>query len=93
MAKILKYPISSLFEGRDIVSIQLPRDARPVHVDFQHGSLYLWAIVDTDVEEIKYRNFLIIGTGIDLPTDKRWSYMTSLLTKGYVWHIFIQRKD
>jgi hypothetical protein len=59
--KVFKY---DLFLGpQDKANVVLPKGAKPLHVDFQHGFFRLWAEIDPDITETETRTFEIFGTG------------------------------
>ena len=102
MKTIHKYALS--FPRRDNSKLQftmiLPKDAHILHVAMQRDCEYpmMWVIVDTD-SETEYRELVAIGTGVELPKDKFYTYLGTVqmsiadnLTGGkqefLVWHYF-----
>lgn len=47
-------------------TIEMPKGARIIHVGFQRGTLYVWALVDSTAPK-ETRNFLIYSTGDVFP--------------------------
>lgn len=81
MHKVFKYQ----FSGLEIETFQIPRAARIVYVDVQHGYTTMWALVDTE-NEMSIRRFQIVGTGHEIPF--QGSYIGSVQMPPFVWHVF-----
>lgn len=58
MNTIYKYPL----HVADIQEVKLPAGATPLTVEVQHGSLCLWAFVDTNAS-LETRTIYMYGTG------------------------------
>ena len=73
----------------DMVTLDLPQGAEPLHVDVQGGRVWLWARVDPSQPEVP-RVFRIAGTGHDLgPANNAPHVGTVLLHDGrLVFHVF-----
>lgn len=86
MKTIYKYKLSL---ESDIVFINMPMDAFVIHVDIQHGDVYLWAMVDTDAA-MERRIFRVIGTGHPAEDVGLTQHIGSFLVLNgtYVFHIF-----
>lgn len=84
MTSIYKYKLSQNQETQ----VDLPKGAKPLKVDVQHGSIFLWAIVDTDAEE-ETRTFEVFGTGHFMKPAER-NYINTFFVDGgtYVFHAF-----
>lgn len=94
----LSFPRSN--NNRLQFTMVLPKDARILHIAMRMDNEYpmMWAVVDTD-SEIEYRELVVIGTGVELPEDKFYTYLGTVqmviadnLTGGrqkfFVWHYF-----
>lgn len=78
--------------------LALPVDAEILCIQAQHGTLQLWAIVDTSpTAEVESRTFEICGTGqqlTELTDEYRFHLGTVQMTNGnLVWHIFEVHTD
>lgn len=84
MKTVYKYPIE--FPADEVV-LDLPFDAVFVSIGVQNGGLFLWAMVDPEAAEAKYR-LLVRGTGhpIDEAADPLGSFM--LHGGALVFHVF-----
>lgn len=83
--KIFKYKI----ELTDHPSIDMPINAKILHLDDQYGDLFLWAEIDEE-ETVVPTSFRIYGTG-HLLDEGHSSYTfigTVLDRRGLVWHIY-----
>ena len=56
MLKVFKYEVSVDF------TLNLPKGAKPLAIQNQHGAVYLWALVDPS-EPFSPRHFRLVGTG------------------------------
>jgi len=83
MLKVFKYPV----EVNDIIEIQLPAGAKPLHFEMQHGRLCLWALVDPSQPTTPSR-FRMAGTGH--PIDTCGPYINTTVVPGgdLVFHFF-----
>lgn len=82
-----KYPV----EVRDIIEVQMPAGALPLHFDFQRGVLCVWAVIDPDALEVETKRFRMAGTGHDLDVGETpIRFMNTLLLHGgeLVFHFF-----
>lgn len=69
----------------DTQYVQMPRDARLLHVGEQYGTLCVWALVNPSAPLIG-RFILISGTGHSVPNGP---YVGSAVMGGaFVWHVF-----
>lgn len=71
--------------------LNMPVNAKIIHVDDQHGVLCLWAEVDRDEELVPFltmpRQFYVVGTGHTFDrTGKR--YLGSVIQDSFVWHVY-----
>lgn len=84
---VYKYPIPF----QDEVTLDLPRGAQILSVDFQFDQLCLWALVDSDEQATSQRRLRIAGTGHKLDMTHYYHHpLGTLLTDGgrFVWHVF-----
>ena len=73
------------------VSVQMPKDAKPLLMEHQNGSIYLWALVDTDEPVQSWRKFRYYGTGESLSPETEHIYINTFFTgedHTFVWHAF-----
>ncbi len=87
MATIWKFP---LLLGRRV--IEMPRHARVLTVQVQHGTPYLWVLVNPDAATAP-RIFRVFGTGhpVEFPEDDGDYVGTFQLQGGaLVFHVFEQ---
>lgn len=95
MFTIYKYPIpfSEMREDRrDTFNLDLPVGARILHVDYQHGNPFIWAMVEPS-KFLESRSFFIAGTGQSLGDRAPfmvWTHISTFLSpdEDFVWHIF-----
>ena len=100
MSKVIhKYPI---YDKQTIIKMPFPAQILSVNYD-PTGDLYVWAVHDNDYPKgdfVKYE-FLMIGTGelTDEPLnvlndqpDRGYDYYTTLVSKAFVWHIFMRMR-
>lgn len=66
--------------------IDMPKEAKLLAVQVQHGVPQLWAEVDTDNAK-EYRTFAIYGTGNMLPSDPG-KYVGTFQDGIFVWHLY-----
>ena len=85
--RIYKYYI-----GLGEVSVQMPKDAKPLRMDQQEGHVYLWALVDTNEPPQTWRKFVCYPTGESLSPMAEYIYINTFFTGGedhpFVWHAF-----
>jgi hypothetical protein len=82
MQTIWKFPLA-VTDG--VQTIEMPKNARIVHVDAQFGAPCLWASVDSNRPKQR-RNFVIYGTGDEITAIG--PYIGTVLIASFVWHIF-----
>lgn len=73
------------FDIDDEINLSMPADAKILHVDVQHGSPTIWALVNPDYLNIN-RKFYIRGTGHDV--SPLLSYIKTFYMGSFVWHLF-----
>jgi hypothetical protein len=80
---VWKYPLSN--RPAHII-IYMPKGAFLLDVMDQVGVITLWAQVDRDEQEMEQREFVIIGTGWDVPDNG--IYHGTVQISPYVWHVY-----
>lgn len=85
--KIFKY---KLLPGEPV---QMPAGAQVISAHEQTGDICVWALVPNPGTKLEPRNFLVVGTGHEIPRPMRdWSHRfvgTVLLEGGtLVFHVF-----
>jgi hypothetical protein len=86
MKTIYKYALQK--QGKNIV--EMPRNARILHVGTQSDHPYVWALIDTD-NPMEDRYFWIIGTGYEMPvTLSDLRHIGTFITRdgSFVGHVF-----
>jgi hypothetical protein len=85
MKAVYKYDLSI----DDYVTIKLPRGAKVLTAQVQHGDIKLWAFVNTE-EELEDRLFRIVGTGHPLQNARFLNYIATvqLMAGPLVFHVF-----
>ena len=83
MKTVYKYDVAM----NDTSAIQMPAGAELLHVDVQHGSPKLWALVDTEAP-LELREFHMAGTG--WPADGFGKHVGTFTLQGgaLVFHLF-----
>ena len=85
--KIFKYPLQVTGEQ----TIKLPYPAHIQSLGEQEGQLVAWAVVDDKREADNEVDFLIVGTGHELP-DQLPNHIqftdTVQMSNGLVWHVY-----
>lgn len=83
LQQIWKFPLAMYDDGS--ADVEMPADARVLHVGAQGRTICLWAMVSPDAERIT-RKFRVVGTG--WPIAKMGRYIGTVHVDGYVWHVF-----
>lgn len=65
MHTVYKYPLDGYADRQ---TIELPKGAQPLSVQFQNGQLCLWALVDTNLGLGRY-TVQMYGTGHEIDAD------------------------
>lgn len=65
--------------------LELPKEAKILHIADQYGYIRLWALVDP-VASNETRTFQVFGTG--QPVYPAADYIGTLQMEPFVWHIF-----
>lgn len=82
MKRIWKYTLTPICE------LDIPKGAKVLSVEVQHGKPRIWILVDTDAE-MESRTFCSYGTGHDIPDDPGAYIGTLQLKEGtLVFHVF-----
>jgi hypothetical protein len=80
--KIYKYKIE------DQETAMMPRDAKLLHVGFQHSHVTVWALVDPEAPLVE-RQMAVFGTGWEISEKDAERYVgTVQVPYGLVWHVF-----
>lgn len=74
----------------DATLLVVPEGARVLSVGQEQGNIRMWMLVDKDQPVKVDRTFLAVGTGFELPVNRRTDYLGTVpgLTDGLVCHIF-----
>lgn len=83
MHKIYKYPIKLQSENH----IELPVGAEILHIGVQDGTIYIWTLFNTEIQETEIRKIHAIGTGFPFNKGNK-KHLTTVLMSRFVWHIF-----
>lgn len=83
--RIHKYPL----RVTDVVRLQMPKGAKPLCAQTQHGEPYLWAAVDADAPNVEHI-INIAGTGHERSDISVGQYVGSfqMLEGALVFHVF-----
>lgn len=85
MKTIYKYTL----EVTDEQTVNMPSGAKILHLEEQHSSICMWALVDREEPNIA-RIFQIFGTGHQIPESALRTYIATVLTDQgrFAWHVF-----
>lgn len=85
MSRIYEYQL----EPRMVAAITVPKHARVLTVQMRRDVPCMWVLADPNAELIQ-RQFLIAGTGFDLPPSmwRQWTYHGTFQTGELVLHVF-----
>ncbi len=89
MAKLMKKIWKYTLPVSDYPVISMPKGARVLSVDVQHGKVQVWALVDPEAPTELHR-FMMVGTGHCL-TEKcveSMRFIGTVQMGDFVWHIF-----
>jgi hypothetical protein len=81
------------FPINNAVVIEMPANARILHVECQDGQPCLWALVDPKAQRVS-RVFHIFGTGheIDEAQLATLEFIATFQQTPFVWHLFGHKK-
>jgi hypothetical protein len=83
---VYKYPVRP-----DKAELTLPRGARPLTVQIQHGELQMWVQENPDEVLMDIWEVYIVGTGHVHDDLDEYDYLTTFQTGSVlVWHVFIR---
>ena len=86
MKAIWKYTLQP-----DNTTMEMPKGAKVLHVDEQHGSICIWAEVDSE-QPTEERKFEIFGTGHEMPSIKGLfrKYVGTAKMQGgtFIFHVY-----
>lgn len=93
---IYRYPIalsSEKLRGNETTIVTVPKGAFLLTVKWHKGSLNVWFVVDTEIEETEDVEFLVLGTGFarfSQETMERISFVGTAINKAIeeVYHVF-----
>ena len=77
-----------LLEITDLQTVELPKSAEYLDIQFQDKTLVLWAVVDANDKEFRTDEITIIGTGNHFP-NRAINHYKTVQDNGFVWHIFL----
>lgn len=66
----------------------MPRAAKVLCVQVQHGAPQIWALVGNEAETVEARPFRVFGTGQEMPGGLSYLGTFQLSGGGLVWHLF-----
>jgi hypothetical protein len=72
-------------------TLSLPKNYQILSVQFQAGTICLWALIDNEEQNLEQVTIMIIGTGksgIQGQYKENYKYLATLQHNGYVWHVF-----
>lgn len=78
------------------IHIKMPVGAKVLHVGMQGthwlgaaGGACMWAEVNPE-HDVEYRDFRVFATGESIPEDHAHplAYRGTLITEGFVWHVY-----
>jgi hypothetical protein len=89
---VWKFQLDLMWDADDggVVGVDMPVDARVLHVHAQGNDICLWAHVSPDAPLVT-RHFTVTGTGHPTP---RGEYVGTAHTPPDVWHVWelVQRR-
>jgi len=82
--KIWKFPLDEVVTN-EVINLDMPRDAKILHVRSQKNIPCLWALVDP-LADVERRLFCLAATGESLPEGE---YLGTVFqyNGAYVWHV------
>ena len=84
MKTIHKYKLSRVYEE----VIQMPEGAEILAIQYQQGSVCIWALVDVNKRMVG-RNIITLGTGHSIPEgERKYKYISTVQVGEFVWHYF-----
>lgn len=91
MKQVWKFPVATMD-----TEIVVPRGAKILHLEVQHGDPCFWALVDPAAKPLE-RKVITYGTGHDVPADidKTHDFIGTILVSGgaLVWHLWISKES
>ena len=87
MNKIYKYQVDEI-NG----TVTLPAGSNILDIEYQEDNLFLWALVNTFINEMEDVELEIYGTGWDIENPDQLKHLKTLHHKGFVWHFFKRNK-
>jgi len=71
----------------NVVDVEMPLDARIIHVEAQREVPCIWAVVDPG-RRLETRRFVTVGTGQNVPEGSFHVGTFFMLGGDLVWHVF-----
>lgn len=88
MKEIWKFEVGPRFSD-----VEMPRDARVLSAQVQHGKLCVWALVNPENTKVK-RQFLVLGTGHPAGAVETLNliFVDTVQMDGgaYIFHVFVE---
>lgn len=93
--RVFKYEPDDTDRVGFMLHFTLPKGARVINVDFQHGDPVIWAIVDSEAAPSEPFHLTVVGTGWELPIGflGAWKHWRTVEADSYVWHVFVNIGD
>ena len=67
---------------------EIPKDAKPLAVGHQDGTICLWVELDTEQPAEGVREFSVVGTGWELCGKFCKTYVGTVQVGAFVWHVY-----
>ena len=83
MSAVWKFTLATALTDN---ALEMPKDAKVVHVGIQGEHICLWAIVDTQAS-VETRVFQIVGTGHE-EVFEGMAHVGTVQQGPWVWHVF-----
>lgn len=84
MAVVYKYRVIGQTQ------LQLPADVKIIYFAYQHGELFLWALIPnfhTSTPELHPRKFMVVATGEEFEDAGKQHLFSVITPGGLVWHL------
>lgn len=96
MKRILKYKLPPpAGNGSLIREVPLPQHSEVMSAGVQGDEVMVWALVDSDVDAVRVRDFKVLGTGWGLADDELdgWIFLDTVFMEPFVWHVWVRSRD
>ena len=81
----------------DVQKIEMPIDSQILSIKKQNNNVYLWALVDKNIEIVEDKNIYIYGTGRLINEENRKHNVsfidTIIMDNGFSWHFFEEKNE